>query len=872
MKTIATPLNPLHFRSFLHHSLLLRSFLSLALQSVRRKREWSEVEVTTRMRRLMKDFALIDNSLLLFSSNSSPSISLLSPPHTLSPNSNYFHSLYHPTSLRKQLGWGELDNSGLDQVTENTDLSEKSYFLQQILSENLLFHLLHSLILYKNPDYQLTLLVNKELVEELISWICFPVSGIMISYPLSNELQEQHHQIILVLHAIYLHYIPLRSFIYHIIVNNFTELELVAAKETQKLKRERERTLMRNRRALNRLKTHPKTTPPNPPSKKKLSKNKASEDSQSTKSTKPGISLSSLSSLLKLCASIIEGLAIPLNPIHLNMLLPCLCALHCIPGSVNEMTPVLGMYHKELLLCMEKAAQKSGDVCCLIVQFLINPSFWNETNSKHNVLLFTSLESVAQYLPNNQETLLKQLLEHIIKYGLNSANFAIAQRSLFLLLNEHIFQLLFSQPTTVGSKSMYSSYLVDLIVPVLFKIATDNFNQTTRFVSFQILQKLGEFNEKLMKNRIMVELIQHYHARDEKERKCILQKKKNEQKVLSGLNFTCFGLGKTLGSGSYSEVRHAKLIRSHSQQSYWSEYALKIMYKAHLSQQNYMENAVQEIEIMKKLNHPNIIGVKGHFEDETRMFLVLEYAENGDLFSVLEKNGTISLEWGTFVIAEVLNALEYLHQNNIVHLDIKPENVLLTGSGHAKLIDFGCSQYLSPNMETTALQGTAEYLSPEAIEGLPPTKMNDFWALGIMTYQVIIGETPFWEDTKHELFSSILHYSHSLLPFPFPSPLLIHPHLKLFLSLMLASAIEERLGWNGIEEIKEQEIFSGIEFSTLPTTTPPSQQQGTRAPQDIDFKHRQRKYSMLMTQALPRKYDYQSFSLPPIPEADEFVF
>lgn len=144
---------------------------------------------------------------------------------------------------------------------------------------------------------------------------------------------------------------------------------------------------------------------------------------------------------------------------------------------------------------------------------------------------------------------------------------------------------------------------------------------------------------------------------------------------------------------------------------------------------------------MKK-RHPNILRLHGYFHDEKRIFLIIEYAAKGELYKQLHRSGCFSEKRSSRYIAQMTDALIYLHKKHVIHRDIKPENLLIGIDGELKIGDFGWSVHAPGNRRTT-MCGTLDYLPPEMVEGREHTREVDLWALGVLTYEFIVGNPPF---------------------------------------------------------------------------------------------------------------------------------
>lgn len=204
-----------------------------------------------------------------------------------------------------------------------------------------------------------------------------------------------------------------------------------------------------------------------------------------------------------------------------------------------------------------------------------------------------------------------------------------------------------------------------------------------------------------------------------------------------------FEIGKPLGKGKFGRVYLAK------ERTHQFVCALKVLHKSELQQGKVEKQVRREIEIHKNLRHPNILRFYGHFHDSKRIFLILEYAGQGELYKHLRRENKFQ-EWkAAQYIAQMAAALTYLHKKHVMHRDIKPENILVGIHGEIKISDFGWSVH-APNNRRNTMCGTLDYLPPEMIK--PGSQENfysekvDLWSLGVLTYEFLVGEAPF-EDT-----------------------------------------------------------------------------------------------------------------------------
>jgi serine/threonine protein kinase len=201
-----------------------------------------------------------------------------------------------------------------------------------------------------------------------------------------------------------------------------------------------------------------------------------------------------------------------------------------------------------------------------------------------------------------------------------------------------------------------------------------------------------------------------------------------------------FDILANLGQGAFGLV--TKVQHKKSQVIY----AIKQMEKKRLKNSGMIEQITTEIKIMYSLNHENIVKLFNHFEDDTNVYLIIDYAPGGQLWNKLQKSPGKRLpeKEVALYVKDLVASLEYLHGKGIIHRDIKPENLLIDGKGRLKLADFGWSNYFKSDAQRTTFCGTLDYLAPEMIEiGHQHDHMVDIWAVGVLTYELLTGKSPF---------------------------------------------------------------------------------------------------------------------------------
>ncbi|EPE28050.1 Protein kinase-like (PK-like) [Glarea lozoyensis ATCC 20868] len=209
-----------------------------------------------------------------------------------------------------------------------------------------------------------------------------------------------------------------------------------------------------------------------------------------------------------------------------------------------------------------------------------------------------------------------------------------------------------------------------------------------------------------------------------------------------------FEIGRPLGKGKFGRVY---LVRERK-----SGYvcALKVLHLNEIRQGGVEMQVRREIEIQSNLRHPNVLRLHGHFHDSRRIFLILEFAGQGELYKHLQRE-TRFPEWkASQYIAQMTSALKHLHKKHVMHRDIKPENILLGIHGEIKISDFGWSVHAPGNRRKTQC-GTMDYLPPEIVKREWYTEKVDLWALGVLMYELLTGQAPF-EDSPPVTYSRIV--------------------------------------------------------------------------------------------------------------------
>ncbi|EAY02261.1 AGC family protein kinase [Trichomonas vaginalis G3] len=210
-----------------------------------------------------------------------------------------------------------------------------------------------------------------------------------------------------------------------------------------------------------------------------------------------------------------------------------------------------------------------------------------------------------------------------------------------------------------------------------------------------------------------------------------------------------FEIGRPLGTGKFGRVYLAREKKTHF------IVAIKVMYKSHLAKAEIEHQVRREIEIQSHLRHPNILRLYGFFYDKAKIYLVMEYAPNGELFKILRENDRFDEETSAFYIMQIVEAIKYCHSKGVIHRDIKPENILIGSDGNLKISDFGWSASISNTNRRSTLCGTLDYLPPEMLNGEKYDFAVDIWGIGVLLYEFLTGNAPFEEPERDKTIERI---------------------------------------------------------------------------------------------------------------------
>lgn len=212
---------------------------------------------------------------------------------------------------------------------------------------------------------------------------------------------------------------------------------------------------------------------------------------------------------------------------------------------------------------------------------------------------------------------------------------------------------------------------------------------------------------------------------------------------------------KAIGSGTFGIVKICKHIRT------GQFIAMKQLNKIQIIKNKQVDHLKNELTILSSLCSPFVVQFFGYSQNACHFNIYMELVQGGELFHFLREKGKLNWSHSCFYAGQIVLMFEYLHSNNVIYRDLKPENLLICPDGYLKITDFGFAKVLPPGHKTYTLCGTPEYIAPEVLANKGHDKGADWWTLGVLVYELLAGIDPFSSDSPSKIYKKILSLNYS---------------------------------------------------------------------------------------------------------------
>ncbi|CAG2060696.1 unnamed protein product [Timema podura] len=287
-----------------------------------------------------------------------------------------------------------------------------------------------------------------------------------------------------------------------------------------------------------------------------------------------------------------------------------------------------------------------------------------------------------------------------------------------------------------------------------------------------------------------------------------LDKAKNEfelmykKKVLASGSINDYERVKTLGTGSFGQVI---LVKKKDTDVY---HAVKVLHKQKVVKLKQVEHSLNEMKILRSINFPFVVNMEKFHKDNSYIYFVMPFIQGGELFTHLHRLGRFDESLAKFYAAQVILALEYLHHLNLVYRDLKPENIVIDRCGYLKITDFGFCKLI--NGRTWTLCGTPEYLAPEIILSKGYGKSADWWAVGVLIFEINAGYPPFCSQDPMKIYEKVVAGKYRNAPH-------FSNELRDLIRNILQVDLSRRYGIlkNGVNDFKNHKWFKHINWMAI---------------------------------------------------------
>ncbi|XP_023226971.1 serine/threonine-protein kinase tricorner-like [Centruroides sculpturatus] len=388
--------------------------------------------------------------------------------------------------------------------------------------------------------------------------------------------------------------------------------------------------------------------------------------------------------------------------------------------------------------------------------------------------------------------------------------------------------------TTDGGQIRFSGHTLDKATKA--KVHLEN------YYSNLIAQHMERKNSH---GRLILSLTEESNSKKQKQEKRMQHAMKETEFLRlkrSRLGVEDFEPLKVIGRGAFGEVR---LVQK---KDTGHVYAMKILRKADMLEKEQIAHVRAERDVLVEADHQWVVKMYYSFQDAINLYLIMEFLPGGDMMTLLMKKDTLSEECTQFYIAETALAIDSIHKLGFIHRDIKPDNLLLDARGHIKLSDFGLctglkkshrtefyrdlsqakpSDFTSNPMDSKrraeswkknrrqlaySTVGTPDYIAPEVFMQTGYNSACDWWSLGVIMYEMLIGYPPFCSETPQETYRKVMNWRETLI---FPPEVPISNEARDLIQRFSCES-EKRIGANGgVEEIKQHPFFKGVDWEHI---------------------------------------------------------
>jgi Protein kinase domain len=263
-----------------------------------------------------------------------------------------------------------------------------------------------------------------------------------------------------------------------------------------------------------------------------------------------------------------------------------------------------------------------------------------------------------------------------------------------------------------------------------------------------------------------------------------------------------------LGTGTFGRVLLVRHREASPALGSIKVFAMKVLRKSEVIRLRQVEHVNSERYILSHIRHPFIVDLYATFQDNLNIYMLLSYIPGGELFTHLRRAGRFSPDVTRFYLATIILALKYLHSYNVIYRDLKPENLLLDSRGYLRLTDFGFAKRVDDRTWTVC--GTPEYLAPEIIQSDGHGKAADWWACGILCYEMLVGYPPFFDDHPYGIYEKILH---GKIHWPKDTDPLSRELIRAFLHPDRSKRLGNLIG--GPDDVLNHPWFRGVDWEAL---------------------------------------------------------